>query len=105
MQRPARVPSQPFLHPGMFVGRVIVDDGVDRLSCRYLGLDGVEEADELLVPVDWTCRSRRRRIRNQLKSHDLNLGKHAARPVTWKSDGQSGTRFSPLATGTLSRRP
>ena len=45
------MPSQPFLHPGVFVGRVVVDNGVDRLSCRHLGLDGIEEADELLVPV------------------------------------------------------
>ena len=51
MERPAGMPGQPFLHPGVFVGRVVVDDGVDRLSCRYLGLDGVEEADELLVPM------------------------------------------------------
>ena len=35
----------------MFVGRVVVDDGVDRHSHRHLRLGGVEEADELLVPV------------------------------------------------------
>ena len=35
----------------MLVGCVVVDDGVDRLSRRYLRLDGVEEADELLVAV------------------------------------------------------
>jgi hypothetical protein len=35
----------------MFVGCVVVDDGLDFLSRRYLRLDGVEEADELLVPV------------------------------------------------------
>ena len=35
----------------MFVGRIVVDDGVDRFSCRHLRLDGIEEADELLVPV------------------------------------------------------
>lgn len=35
----------------MFVGRVVVDDGVDRFSCRHLGLDGILEADELLVPM------------------------------------------------------
>ena len=43
--------GQPFLHLGMFVGGVVVDDGVDRVSRRHLRLDGVEEADELLVPV------------------------------------------------------
>ena len=30
---------------------VVVDDGVDRFSLRDLCLDGVEEADELLVAV------------------------------------------------------
>lgn len=35
----------------MLVRGIIIDDGVDRLSSRHLGLDGVEEADELLMPV------------------------------------------------------
>ncbi len=51
MKRPAGMPGQPFLYLGMFVGRVVVDDGVDRHSHRHLRLGGVEEADELLVPV------------------------------------------------------
>src|ERR1700686_3130425 len=42
---------QPLTHLRMLVGCVVVDDGVDRLSDRNLSLDGVEEADELLVPV------------------------------------------------------
>jgi hypothetical protein len=33
----------------MFVGGIA--DGVDRLSLRHLRLDGIEEADELLMPV------------------------------------------------------
>jgi len=33
------------------VGSVVVDDGVDFLLRWHLGLDGIEEADELLVPV------------------------------------------------------
>ena len=45
------MPGQPFLHLRMLVGCVVVDDGVDRVSRRHLRLDGVEEADELLVPV------------------------------------------------------
>src|SRR5712671_883388 len=45
------MPGQPCLYLGMFVGRVVVDDGVDRHSHRHLRLGGVEEADELLVPV------------------------------------------------------
>ena len=35
----------------MLVGGIIVDDSVDRLSFGSLGVDGVEEADELLMPV------------------------------------------------------
>jgi hypothetical protein len=33
------------------MGRVVVDDGLDQLACWDIALDGVEEADELLVPV------------------------------------------------------
>ena len=45
------MPGQPLLHLPMFVSRIVVDDGMDRLSRRDLRLHGVEEADELLVPV------------------------------------------------------
>src|SRR6516165_7383557 len=41
-------------HPrtaGCFVGGVVVEDGVDGLSGGGLALDGVEEADELLVAM------------------------------------------------------
>ena len=33
------------------MGRVVVDDSMDRLSHRHLRLDGVEEVDELLVSM------------------------------------------------------
>ena len=49
MEGPAGMAGKPCAHLGMFVGGIVVDDGVDRLSRRYLGLDGVEEADELLM--------------------------------------------------------
>jgi hypothetical protein len=48
---PARMPSKPFAHLGMFVGGIIIDDGMDQLSFGNLGFDGGEEADELLMPV------------------------------------------------------
>ena len=35
----------------MFVGRIIVDDGVDHFSHRDLLLDRIEEVDELLVAM------------------------------------------------------
>jgi hypothetical protein len=43
--------AQPFDHLGVLVGGVVVDDGVNRLASRDLALDGVEEADELLMSV------------------------------------------------------
>ena len=35
----------------MLVGGVVVEDDVDDLAGRHLGLDRVEEADELLMAV------------------------------------------------------
>ena len=51
MERPAGMSAQPFDHLGLLVGGVVVDDGVNRLASRDLALDGVEEADELLMSV------------------------------------------------------
>ena len=51
VEGPARMPCQPLAHLRMLVGCVVVDDGVDRLLGRHLRFDGIEEADELLVPV------------------------------------------------------
>src|SRR5260370_7744545 len=45
------MPYQPLAHLRMVVGCVVVDDGVDRFLDRHLRLDGIEKADELLVPV------------------------------------------------------
>ena len=43
-------------HLGMFVGGIIVDDGVDILGSGDLRVDGAEEADELLVAMGLTSR-------------------------------------------------
>ena len=51
MEGPARMADQPGLDLGVLVGRVIVDDGVDQLAGGDRALDGVEEADELLMGV------------------------------------------------------
>src|SRR5262245_32003794 len=45
------MPGEPVTDLGMFVGGIVVDDGMDRLSLRRLRLDGVEKADELLMSV------------------------------------------------------
>ena len=50
VERPAGMARKPF-HGVMLMGGGVVEDGVDRLSCRNLALDGVEEADELLMPM------------------------------------------------------
>jgi hypothetical protein len=38
-------------HLRMLVDGVIVEDYVHKLSGRHLGLTGIQEADELLVPM------------------------------------------------------
>jgi hypothetical protein len=47
----ARVTIEPGAHLGVLVGGVVVEDEMDELAGRDLRLDGVEEADELLVAV------------------------------------------------------
>ena len=51
VEGPARVAGEPRFDLGVFVGGVVVDDGMDQLAGRDRALDGVEEADELLVGV------------------------------------------------------
>src|SRR5947209_9233753 len=51
VEGPARMPFQPRLDLRVLMGRVVIDDGLDQLACWDIALDGVEEADELLVPV------------------------------------------------------
>ena len=45
------VMGQPVDDFGMFVGGVVVGDGVDDLACRNGALDGVEKLDEFLMSV------------------------------------------------------
>ena len=51
MEGKARMPIEPGAHLRVLVGAIIVEDDMDDLAGRNLRLDGVEEADELLVPV------------------------------------------------------
>jgi len=46
-----RVPIEPLTHLRMLMGGVVVEDHVHELSGRHLGLDSIEEADELLVTM------------------------------------------------------
>ena len=51
MEGEARVSVEPLPHFRMLVGGVVVEDHVHDLSGRHLRLDGVEEADKLLVTM------------------------------------------------------
>ena len=51
MERPARMVGDPFDDVGLFVGGIVVDDGVDDFSGRDGALDGVEEANEFLMAM------------------------------------------------------
>ena len=51
VEHPARMTRQPCPHGGVFVGGVVVENDLDELTDRDLPLDGVEEADELLMAV------------------------------------------------------
>ena len=51
MEDEARVASEPGEHLRLLVGGVVVEDDMDDLAGRHVRFDGVEEADELLVPV------------------------------------------------------
>ena len=47
----AQMAIEPGAHLGMLVSGVVVEDDVDGLAGRHLGIDGVKEADELLVTM------------------------------------------------------
>jgi hypothetical protein len=47
----ARMAGQPSFDVRMLMGGVVVDDDMDDLADGDLGFDGIEEADELLMPV------------------------------------------------------
>ena len=51
VEGPARVPGEPGFDFWVGVRGVVVDNGLDQLAGRNRALDGIEEADELLVPV------------------------------------------------------
>src|SRR5271167_4312865 len=51
VERPSRISFEPSANIGMFVGGVVVDDGVDRLPRRDLSFDDIEETDELLMAM------------------------------------------------------
>ena len=51
VERPTRMSGEPFTNRWMLMSCIVIDDRMDFLSFRHLGLDSVEETNELLVPV------------------------------------------------------
>jgi hypothetical protein len=47
----ARMPVEPLTHLRMLVGGIVIEDHVHELSSGHLGLDSIQEADELLVTM------------------------------------------------------
>ncbi len=64
MERPSRVVRKPFEDLGMFVGGVIVDDGVDDFASRHVPFDGVEKANEFLMSMLFHAAPNDRPIKN-----------------------------------------
>jgi hypothetical protein len=54
----ARMALEPSADLCVLVGRVVVEDDVNQLSGREFGLDGIEKADEFLIPVPLACSDR-----------------------------------------------
>ena len=59
MEGPARMAVQPGTDLGMFVGSVVVQNGVDGLAGRNGALDGAEEADEFLMTSSTSSAAKR----------------------------------------------
>jgi len=53
----ARPSGDPALHLGMFVGAIVVDDEVDVEVRGHVGVNVLEEAEELLMTVPWLALS------------------------------------------------
>lgn len=51
MEGEAAMTIKPGPNLGVLMGGVVVEDDMDRLVCRNLSIDDVQEADELLMPV------------------------------------------------------
>jgi hypothetical protein len=51
VERPSWMLGEPRQHVRMFVGAIVVEDGVDHLAGWHGPLNGCDEADELLMPM------------------------------------------------------
>ena len=69
------MPVQPCSDFWLLVGGVVVQDDVDCLVLGHLGLDGIEKADELLMPVPLHVAADHRSVEN------IERGKQGRGPV------------------------
>ena len=76
VEGPARMAAEPCANLGMLVGGVVVDDGVDELCRPGPRLDGVEKADELLMPMPLHAAADDRAV------EDVEGGEQRGRAVT-----------------------
>lgn len=93
VERPAGMAIEPDTHLVVLVGRVVVEDDVDDLAGRDVALKGIEEADELLMPVALHV------LPEHLASQDIERGEQRGRSVALVVVGHSG------ATPLLQRQP
>ena len=75
MEGPARMTAEPGADLGVLVGGVVVDNGVDDLAGRDGTVDGIEEADELLMPVALHVAA------DHLAVEHVERGKQSGRPM------------------------
>ena len=73
MEDETRMTRQPLDDLGMLVSGVIVEDDVDDLTGRNLGLDHIQESDELMVPMPLHALSDDRTVEN-IKSGEKRGG-------------------------------
>lgn len=69
------MPVQPCSYFWLLVGGVVVQDDVDCLVLGHLGLDGIEKADDLLMPVPLHFAADHRSVEN------IERGKQGRGPV------------------------
>jgi transposase len=96
----ALVPIEPSAHPGMLVGGVIVEDHMHCFAGRNRRLDGVEEADELLMPMALHVAADHRAV------EDVERGEQRRRPIAFVDAMGPAARACDLgATTTADRCP
>src|SRR4029077_12622211 len=76
MEGEPRMAIEPFAYLRVFMGRIVVEDDVDRFFDWDLSLDLVEKADELLMPMLLHAAS------DDLAFAHIESGKHGCAAVT-----------------------